>query len=170
MKWTHRALVAVAWPGESPRGQLLPAVVAGTVGLIAGPRAGLWQMAAWGVSAVGEVTKRLVNRPRPTFGRFNPIGGMAQGASFPSTHVSDYVATFGFASWILRHRRSRAALPAGVLAAALVALIGPSRVLTGDHRWSDVAGGYALGAAYLAALIALARRDRPDRRGRAGQR
>lgn len=64
------------------------------------------------------------------------------------------------ASWILWRRRSGMALPASALAIALVGLIGPSRVRTGDHRRSDVAAGYATGAAYLAALIILAKRDR----------
>jgi membrane-associated phospholipid phosphatase len=135
-------------------------VVAGATALVADARAGRWQLAAWGVSAVGEGAKRLFHRPRPLLGRFNPLGGTARGPSFPSTHVSNYTATFGFASWILWRKRSPIALPASAIALSLVGLIGPSRVLTGDHRWSDVAGGYALGLLYLAALIAFAKRDR----------
>jgi membrane-associated phospholipid phosphatase len=57
--------------------------------------------------------------------------------------------------------------------AVLIGLIGPSRVRTGDHRWSDVLGGYALGASFLAALVWAARRDRelrpePEWRGTGG--
>jgi len=153
-------LAAVAWPGEKPRGRFLPAVVAAAVGLAAGPRAGLWQLGAWGVSPIDTGLKRLVNRPRPMPGRLNPRGGMPQGPSFPSSHVSDYVATLGFASWILWRRRSPLAVPVAVTSVGLIGLIGPSRVRTGDHRWSDVAAGYVLGAAYLAILVRLARRDR----------
>jgi membrane-associated phospholipid phosphatase len=105
---------------------------------------------------LGEATKRLINRPRPTLGRFNPVGGLAHGPSLPSTHVSNYVSVFGFATWILWRKRSPAALPAGLVALALVILVGPSRIHSGDHRWGDVAAGYGFGAAYLAALIALA--------------
>lgn len=152
-------LLAAAWPGESRRGWVLPGVLAGAVAMIAGPRAGAWQVAAWGASPLGEVAKRLVDRPRPTLGRFNPLGGVSRGASFPSTHVANYVATFGFSSWLLWRTRSPVALPASITALILSGLIGPSRVRTGDHRWSDVAGGYLLGFGFLAALIAIARGD-----------
>jgi membrane-associated phospholipid phosphatase len=156
---TDDLLAAVAWPGEKPRGRFLPAAVAAAVGLVAGPRAGLWQLGAWGVSPIDTGLKRLVNRPRPMPGRLNPRGGMPQGPSFPSSHVSDYVVTLGFASWVLRRKRSPAALPVALTSAGLIGLIGPSRVRTGDHRWSDVVAGYVLGAAYLVVLIRLARRD-----------
>jgi membrane-associated phospholipid phosphatase len=156
----YAILVAAAWPGESTRGWFLPAVVAGAVALVAGPRAGSWQLAAWGVSAIGEGAKRLFHRPRPLLGRFIPLGGTARGSSFPSTHVSNYTATFGFACWILWRKRSRIALPASAIALSLIGLIGPSRVLTGDHRWSDVGGGYAMGLLYLATMIGFAKRDR----------
>ena len=153
-------MVAAAWPGESTRGWFLPAGVASAVAVIAGPRAGMWQLAAWGASPIGEVIKRLFHRPRPLLGRFNPVGGRASGSSFPSTHVSNYAATFGLAIWILRRRRSRTALPVSALGLGLMGLVGPSRVITGDHRWSDVAAGYSLGVAYLAVVIAFAKRDR----------
>ena len=84
---------------------------------------------------------------------------MPQDPSFPSTHALEYVAVFGFASWLLHRRGSVAAAPVIGLSAGAIALVGPSRVRTGDHRWSDVAGGYALGALVLAGLVALARRD-----------
>jgi membrane-associated phospholipid phosphatase len=160
VKPADAVLRAAAWPGESPQGHFLPVVVAAFVGVVAGPRAGLWQLAAWAITPFDDVVKRIVNRPRPFPGRFNPVGGMSQDPSFPSSHVSAYVVTFGFASWILHRRRSPATVPASILGLGLVGLIGPSRVHTGDHRWSDVAGGYLLGAACLGALIALARRDR----------
>ena len=156
-------LAAVAWPGENPRGRFMPGVVAASVAVLAGPRAGLWQLAAWGVSPLGAAVKRVVNRPRPLPGRFNPLGGMPQDPSFPSSHVADYVATFGLASWILWQRRSPAAVPVAIASLGLIGLVGPSRVRTGDHRWSDVAGGYAVGAAYLAATVAVLSRVRRRR-------
>jgi membrane-associated phospholipid phosphatase len=157
---TDALLTTVAWPGQPPRGRILPGLLAASVGLIAGPRAAVWQLAAWGVLPLGGAAKRIVNRPRPMPGRLNPMGGMSQDPSFPSTHVSEYVATLGLASWILWRRRSPVAVPIAVVAAGCIGLIGPSRVRTGDHRWSDVAGGYLLGTGYLATLVALARRDR----------
>jgi membrane-associated phospholipid phosphatase len=150
---------AVAWPGVQPRGRILPPAAAAVVAVLAGGRAGVWELAAWPVAPLGELVKRVVNRPRRAPGRFNPTGGMPQNPSFPSSHVTEYVATFGFASWLLWHRRSRAAVPVAIASAGLIGLIGPSRVRTGDHRWSDVAGGYLLGAAYLGLIISLATRD-----------
>jgi membrane-associated phospholipid phosphatase len=163
---THAILTGAAWPGESPQVWFLPGVLAGAVGTIAGPRAGLWQLAAGGVLPIGELLKRMVRRPRPVLGRLNSAGGRSAGPSFPSTHASNYAATFGFATWILWRKRRRAALPVGIVALALVGLAGPSRVRTGDHRWSDVAAGYALGVAYLATLIGVARRDQSIMAGR----
>jgi membrane-associated phospholipid phosphatase len=160
MQPSDAVLNAVAWPGEAPRSRILPAAVAGLVGVAVGPRAALWELAAAGVAPLAELVKRAVGRPRPMPGRFNPLGGMSQAPSFPSSHASDYVAVFGFASWLLWRRGSQVAGQATLLALGFIGLVGPSRVRTGDHRWSDVVGGYALGGAYLAALIAAARRDR----------
>jgi membrane-associated phospholipid phosphatase len=153
-------LEAVAWPGQKPRGPVLPGVVAAGVALLAGPRVALWQLATYLALPVGAAAKRLIGRPRPFPGRLNPRAGMPQDPSFPSTHVSEYVTTFGFASWLLWRRRSPARVPVAIRSLAAVGLIGPSRVRTGDHRWSDVAGGYLLGAAAFTALIALASRDK----------
>jgi membrane-associated phospholipid phosphatase len=160
MKPLDPLFAAVAWPGESPRGHILPPATAGIVALLAGPRNGLWQLAAWGISPLSNAIKRIVDRPRPFPGRFDPMGGLSQDPSFPSSHVSEYVVCFGFASWLLRRRGSPAAGPATATSLMLITLIGPSRVRSGDHRWSDVVGGYLLGAAYLATLIAFAKRGR----------
>jgi membrane-associated phospholipid phosphatase len=119
----------------------------------------VWQLAAGGAVPIGELLKRTLRRPRPVRGRLNPTGGGGAGPSFPSTQASNYAATFGFATWILWRKRSPAAVPFGTLGLALVGLTGPSRTRTGAHRWSDIVGGYGLGLVYLAALIALARRD-----------
>jgi membrane-associated phospholipid phosphatase len=155
-----RVADAVAWPGEKPQGRYLPGAVSLLVGVAAGPRAAVWTLGSWGIVPIGEGIKRIVNRPRPFPGRLDPRGGMSQGPSFPSTHVSKYVAVFGFASWALWRRGSVVALPAAVTSAALIGLVGPGRVTTGDHRSSDVVAGYLLGAGYLAVLVGLASRDR----------
>jgi membrane-associated phospholipid phosphatase len=151
---------AVAWPGEAPQGRYLPAAVSVLVAMAAGPRAAMWTLGSWGIVPIGEAIKQLVHRPRPFPGRLDPRGGMSQGPSFPSTHVSKYVAVFGFASWVLWRRRSVLALPAVVGSAGLIALVGPGRITTGDHRPSDVVAGYVVGAAFLGVLVGLASRDR----------
>jgi len=150
----------VAWPGEPPQGRYLPAAVSLVVAMAAGPRAAVWTLGSWGIVPIGHGLKRVVDRPRPFPGRLDPRGGMSQSPSFPSTHVSKYVAVFEFASWLLWRRRSVLAVPAAVGSVALIALIGPSRITTGDHRSGDVVAGYVLGAAYLAVLVAIASHDR----------
>lgn len=144
---------AVAWPGEWLRGWLLPGLVTLGVTLSAGPRAGLWQLVASLITPVATATKHLINRPRPPLGFISRVVGRSRGPSFPSSHVATYVGTLGFAVWAVRHDRSRGAILGRLVGLALIALIGPSRVHTGNHRWSDVLGGYALGAVWLAAVV-----------------
>ena len=120
----------VAWPGEPPQGRYLPAAVGLLVAIAAGPRAAIWTLGSWGVVPIGHGIKRAVDRPRPFPGRLDPRGGMSQSPSFPSTHVSKYVAVFGFASWLLWRHRSVLVVPAAVASVALIGLIGPSRITT----------------------------------------
>ncbi len=156
-----RSVLALAsWAGASPQGWFVLGALAAGEALLVGPQAGVWQFAAGGIVVIGELTKRAVNRRRPVRGRFHRMVRHASGGSFPSTHASNYTTAFGFATWLLWRHRSHAALPAAVLSFALVALIGPSRVHSGDHRWSDVAAGYALGLAYLATLMVFAKRTK----------
>jgi undecaprenyl-diphosphatase len=145
---------AVAWPGYRPQSIALPLALAAGVARAAGPRAAACQLAAWGVAPLGAGLKRAINRPRPITASLPILGRRGRGPSFPSTHVATYVAVYGFAAWLLARR-------APIAAASLVALIlaiGPSRVRGGDHWASDVLAGYLLGAAYLAVLLACARR------------
>jgi undecaprenyl-diphosphatase len=90
-----------------------------------------------------HVTKGALDRPRPP----DPLAG-SLGAAFPSGHAAystAYVAITVIASRVLGGSFSRAT--AVVLAVALAAAIGGSRVVLQVHWASDVYAGWGLGAA-----------------------
>ena len=74
----------------------------------------------------------------------------SEAINYPSGHVAYATALFGFLGYLgLERRRPEVA----VVARLLIAVMGPSRVLTGAHIPSDVLGGYLLGAAWLLGTI-----------------
>ena len=105
-----------------------------------------------GGGAVDTVVKVAVGRPRPELDE--PITE-AFGNSFPSGHSMQAVVCYGALLLVflplLRGRHRTIAIAAYV---ALVLAIGFSRLALGVHFISDVLGGYALGAAWLAASVA----------------
>lgn len=78
--------------------------------------------------------------------------------SYPSGHVTFAAAVIGFIG-VLGWRHGQRWLAA--LAALVVVLMGPARLITGIHLVSDVVGGYMLGAAGLLLALATARMVRP---------
>jgi membrane-associated phospholipid phosphatase len=113
----------------------------------------LLAVALGGALALSEIVQPIVDRARPPssvwIGRFG-------GAAFPSGHATAAVAFSATLALILSRGASyerRALLWSG---AALVALIvGASRVYLGAEWLTDVLGGYALGAAWVALLITI---------------
>jgi undecaprenyl-diphosphatase len=110
-----------------------------------------------GNSLLNGLVKLLVHRARPVLP--DPVAH-AHGLSFPSGHAqSSVVATSVLLLVVLPRLRSAAArVTAVVLGVAFVVAVGFSRVALGVHFVSDVLAGYALGAAWVAALLALAGR------------
>jgi len=91
--------------------------------------------------------KILVDRPRPVVD--HPVA-TAWGKSFPSGHAMSSTVTYGALLLtflpVLPGRRRAAAV---VATAALVLVIGSSRLILGVHFLTDVIGGYVLGLAWL---------------------
>ncbi|MGY1644460.1 phosphatase PAP2 family protein [Geodermatophilus sp. SYSU D00703] len=115
-----------------------------------------WWTAAFVVAAnvtVGPLTvllKELVGRVRPAF----EDGGLSYGGlSFPSGHSSG-IATLVTVALVLSWPRlsARARRWAVTGGAALVVLVGLTRMWLGVHFLSDVVGGWALGVAWTLAL------------------
>lgn len=98
-----------------------------------------------GVFVVNEVFKTIISRDRP-------IGASEASYSFPSGHSVLAMAFFGFIIWLLwRSMRDRKYWRwcLTVLFAALIALVGVSRVYLGAHYVSDVIAGWCLGFVWL---------------------
>ncbi|MEX2194075.1 MAG: bifunctional DedA family/phosphatase PAP2 family protein [Thermoleophilaceae bacterium] len=99
-----------------------------------------------------QAAKAGVDRPRPADGL---IG--TDGQSYPSGHAAyatTYVALALVAGRVLPNFASRAAFVGAMV--GLATLLGLSRVYLRAHYWSDVAGGWGLGAGIFAACGAVA--------------
>ena len=154
--WLRIAMLAISYPGSSP---LLPVLVILTTVVCWAIGARLEALFVAGLSTISLLLnlliKILVARPRPTSHLVHIIQ-TAIGYSFPSGHVMAYVAYWGllFCFGIIlfegRHWWRTTLL---VISAALVVLIGPSRIYLGDHWASDVLGAYLIGGVLLGLAI-----------------
>ena len=119
-------------------------------------------VAVTGLGAVVLTTgvKALVDRARPAV---DAVLLVTPDASFPSGHALGSMVTYGVLLLVFLPTvpsRWRRAVEVGVL--LLVVLIGSSRVALGVHYPSDVVGGWALGAVWLAVTAAAFRRWSPE--------
>jgi len=99
-----------------------------------------------------HLTKAGIDRPRPP----HPLDN-TNGSSFPSGHAAyatTHVAMAVIAARLLPGFASRAALVLAAIVAA--AVVGLTRVYLRAHYWSDVVGGWALGAGVFGLVAALA--------------
>jgi undecaprenyl-diphosphatase len=108
-------------------------------------------LALLGAVAMTDVVKPLVGRVRPGMG---PLVA-ADGFAFPSGHATQSVAVYGGLAYIAAgwFRTWKAKVATWTVALVLVLLVGFSRVYLGLHWTTDVLGGYALGAVWLAAVL-----------------
>lgn len=108
---------------------------------------------AVGAVALYALVKPLVGRPRPTLG---PLVSTATGYSFPSGHATQAAAVYGALVIVWTRHATSVSRTAQAWAAATVGvfLVGASRVYLGVHWPTDVLAGWALGAFWLAALLA----------------
>ncbi|CAB4933822.1 unannotated protein [freshwater metagenome] len=113
-----------------------------------GRRAAVLVVVAFAGVLLNDVLKAQLG-PTPLWSTKPEIG---TDANFPSGHAF-YAASFGGALLRLAWLRGRPDLVA--LAAALIALSGPARVVQGVHLPSDVLAGFALGLAWLLVAVAL---------------
>ncbi|MBK0381794.1 phosphatase PAP2 family protein [Pedobacter sp. SD-b] len=107
------------------------------------------------VALITYLIKVLVNRPRPGKDLVRVIIEV-QHQSFPSGHVSFYIAFFGFIAFILYHHKWLNHTLRSIIICFcmfLILTIPISRIYLGAHWFSDVLGGFLLGTAYLWILI-----------------
>ena len=109
-----------------------------------------------GAALLFRLVKTLTDRPRP------PAGlalGHFSGQAFPSGHTTQAVAVWGmFAALVALATASWSRKVVVWAVAALIAVtVGVSRLYLGAHWFTDVLGGWALGALWLSALLTAVR-------------
>jgi undecaprenyl-diphosphatase len=154
--WVTGAMQIVTWLGS--RWVLGPLVVLVGGFFLLGRRdwrPGTCLVAALvGALALQVLLGRVVGRSRPPSEVWIAV---YTGPSFPSLHATMTIAVYGMLSVILSCNRSHRTRTLIWSTMGLIALIvGASRVYLGAHWMTDVLGGYALGAAWLSFLLALA--------------
>jgi undecaprenyl-diphosphatase len=127
----------------------------------------LW-VALGGCMVLYQVFKSVIGRARP------PVAEMltqAGGYAYPSGHATQAITTWGILAAFAvagRSGRTRAVLLGG--AGLVIVLVGVSRIYLGVHWFTDVIGGFALGATWLTLLLAVSRFRTPEYDGPEGAR
>lgn len=97
------------------------------------------------------ILKTLINRPRPLAILYPEFE-----SSFPSYHAAAAVALYGFFLYtILKHDHHYLKKPFMIFLFILIVLIGISRLYLGEHYFSDVIAGYAIGLIWLLISVKL---------------
>lgn len=153
--WLVSAMKAITWLGSNV--VLTPVVLALSA----------WFLLRWrdnrsavelvatlaGAIVLYDVGKAVVQRARPP--AIYRVGYIFSGTSFPSGHATVAIAVWGMLAFLLASRApSRTRVGIFVAAVVLIVAIGASRIYLGAHWPTDVCGGYMLGGAWLACLVA----------------
>lgn len=153
--WLTPLMQAVSWLGSNL--VLVPLLATASAFLLLARRDRRSAVELWAayLGAVGSyaLTKPLVGRARPPAAE---LLGHANGPAYPSGHATQAIVVWGmlvFLLWARRSPRGRALLLTG--AAAVVLLVGASRVYLATHWLTDVLAGYALGGTWLALILTI---------------
>src|SRR5262245_44548163 len=158
----HWLMVAVSWPGYFGRQWIVALCVAALL-----LRFRLKVEAACLLISLGSIWL-LTNTIKFAVGRARPAPDLVEvyahstTLSFPSGHVTTYMALYGFLFYLVYTLMSRSPLRSALLTllGALAGLVGLSRVYLGAHWASDVFAGYCLGFFWLAMTIYFYRRSK----------
>ena len=152
-------LRGVSWFGFAPQLYIVEGAIVGGLFLARLRLEAAFTLLAALSSLAYVPLKGFAQRPRPVADLDGIIvHGGATGSSFPSGHVLNFVIFCGFLIALtdtLAPRAPRAALLA--VPAALIVLVGPSRIYLGQHWFTDTLASYLLGTAILLAVLALYR-------------
>jgi membrane protein DedA with SNARE-associated domain/membrane-associated phospholipid phosphatase len=153
-EWLTGVMRVATWLGST--------VVIVPMGLIVGlmllVRRRDWRPLAVLSAAVGGAVG-LYNIVKPAVGRPRPPGaiwiGHYSGAAFPSGHATQSIAFYAMLATVLGVGRSpRAKALLWSLAALVVLVVGATRIYLGAHWLTDVLSGWALGASWVAVVVA----------------
>jgi len=147
----------ISWAGFFPQSAVITLLVGFTFYIFGFHWESVTAMlAGFTSSAINELVKYLIQRPRPGADLVN-VFEVLKSYSFPSGHVMFYVSLFGFV-WYLVYTLLKRSLSRSLLLAffgALLCLVGISRIYLGQHWASDVLGAYLLGSLVLIGMIFL---------------
>jgi membrane-associated phospholipid phosphatase len=153
----------VFFRGITEVGGVLAMVLLGTAGTLVSAWRGryrlavVWALAAGGGALLNLGVKEWIDRDRP--GREHRDRWLSEdNESFPSGHAMGATIGYGMLAYALGRRRAprgRLFLAGGFV--GLILLIGFSRLYLRAHWFSDVVGGFALGAAWLTTCLLLLR-------------
>lgn len=114
--------------------------------------AAAWVAATGGGALLNSALKEIFARSRP---QWLHDYASADGWSFPSGHSSGAFIVYGLLGYlVLVYLPKRFHVPLAALAMLLIVCVGFSRAVLQVHYFSDVLGGYAFGATWVAAWIA----------------
>jgi len=150
-----QGMYAVSFFGFTPWSAITVGVGTLATGLLLGWRDGLYLLLITiGQGLINALIKSTIGRPRP-IDTLVEVFVPAQGYSFPSGHVMFYTVFFGFLVFLALIRMPATWLRWLLIAplAALILLVGPSRIILGAHWLSDVIAAYLLSLVLLAAAI-----------------
>jgi undecaprenyl-diphosphatase len=110
----------------------------------------VWVVAGLGGGLLNQALKRFYDRPRPFF---KDSWVYESNQSFPSGHSTGALVVFGLLAYLLALAcpRRRLLIVGGL--GLLILTIGFSRIFLGAHYFSDVMGGFCVGAAWLTVCI-----------------
>ena len=157
--WRHGALLQFfLWLTHLGDTATLTAVALSATGLLWSQRTNPILLPLWvtivGANTTTWISKFAIGRPRPEF----ITAATAVSSSFPSGHATGAMALYGFIAYIIarRHPTAEARFDIAYWTAALILLIGFSRIYLSVHYASDVVGGFLVGGFWLMAGITLA--------------
>jgi membrane-associated phospholipid phosphatase len=157
VEWLTTTMRAVTWLGSG--WVTIPLVIAACVVLaLPGHRRRTVLTGATvivGTTVLVHSIKFLMARPRPTLA---DVVATATGFAFPSGHSAQALATYGLLAYLacLHLPRWRHRVAVWTAAVVVILLVGFSRLYLGVHWLTDVLGGYALAAMWLAAVLTVA--------------
>ena len=153
----HELMLRVSGFGNAPKVVFVTAIAL----LACNQRAEAFWLSFSGLGGwlLGTRLKPLFASQRPSADEVT-VHHLWDSGSFPSGHVVFYVCFFGFVFFLARERMTQPSmLLRGVMlvAAALIGLVGISRVFLGEHWLTDLPGSYLLGLLWLTLSVQLYR-------------
>ena len=109
-----------------------------------------WAATQWALPELNNIAKEWFERPRPGL-------GSAGGWSFPSGHAMGAMTTYGMIAFLVAWRWPGRwfAWLAIVGLAAIILMVGLSRMLLGVHWFTDILGGYLHGLTWISLCVAV---------------